>query len=301
MRKQSSGLLFVLLVFAVWAMSGRLLANGGGDVKIKADGMVESTAGGFKFPDGSIQVRAAAGDGRGEISQADATAGGFPIMITVPGSYILTTNITVPDIDTTAIEITADNVSLDLNGFVVLGPRVSGSGSGNGVLSAAINTSVANGTVSGMGNRGIDVGNFSHVDNIRAINNGVHGIDVGFAARLTNNNSSRNGFDGFSIEYAAVVSGNVAFDNDRLGINVDGGGATIVNNVAHNNADDGIISGNGSVVIGNAAKLNEGNGINMGGSAGYAHNVALGNLDGTIIDGLQMGAGVNVCENVVCP
>src|SRR6266540_3776373 len=49
---------------------------------------------------------------------------GFPVTLSVPGSYRLTGNLTVPDANTTAIQIAADNVTLDLNGFSILGPVV---------------------------------------------------------------------------------------------------------------------------------------------------------------------------------
>src|SRR5437867_140385 len=52
----------------------------------------------------------------------------FPLTISEPGSYILVTNITVPDANTTAISITADNVTLDLGGFSIMGPTVCSGG-----------------------------------------------------------------------------------------------------------------------------------------------------------------------------
>ncbi len=63
-------------------------------------------------------IRAAAGVI--EINQAIVEAdGGFPYVISEPGSYILTGNLSVPDGDTTAIEVRADDVTLDLNGFTI--------------------------------------------------------------------------------------------------------------------------------------------------------------------------------------
>src|SRR6185312_10998222 len=69
-------------------------------------------------------------DGVTLIDQTHALAGnitpgdtpGFPITISQPGSYRLTGNITVPDAHTTAIDITADFVTIDLNGFSIIGP-----------------------------------------------------------------------------------------------------------------------------------------------------------------------------------
>jgi hypothetical protein len=71
---------------------------------------------------------------------------GFPFVISQPGSYRLTGNLTV-DQNTTAIQIGADNVTLDLNGFAIIGPTVcSGaplictpSGSGSGVVADQAN------------------------------------------------------------------------------------------------------------------------------------------------------------------
>src|SRR5882724_6466568 len=71
-------------------------------------------------------------DGVVLINQAAALAGnvtpgdmpGFPVTISAPGSYRLSGNLTVPNANTTAIELTADNVSIDLNGFSNIGPVV---------------------------------------------------------------------------------------------------------------------------------------------------------------------------------
>jgi hypothetical protein len=55
----------------------------------------------------------------GNVTPADAP--GFPVTISMPGSYVLSSNLTV-DAFTTAIEIAASHVTLDLNGFAILGP-----------------------------------------------------------------------------------------------------------------------------------------------------------------------------------
>jgi hypothetical protein len=69
-------------------------------------------------------------DGVVLIDQNRASAGnitpgdlpGFPVTISRPGSYRLSGNLDVANPDTTAIEITANNVTLDLNGFTIQGP-----------------------------------------------------------------------------------------------------------------------------------------------------------------------------------
>jgi len=68
-------------------------------------------------------------DGVIEINQTRAIAGGitagdnpgFPITISQSGSYRLTSNLTVPT-GVEGIRITANGVSLDLNGFTIIGP-----------------------------------------------------------------------------------------------------------------------------------------------------------------------------------
>src|SRR5438270_11113848 len=62
---------------------------------------------------------------------------GFPIQICDSGSYRLDSNLTVSAFDTDAIQIFADNVTLDLNGFAISGPWVQGGthGFGTGVYS----------------------------------------------------------------------------------------------------------------------------------------------------------------------
>lgn len=70
-------------------------------------------------------------DGVTLIDQAKALAGnvtpgdtaGFPVTISRPGSYRLSSNLTVPP-GVNAVLISASGVTLDLNGFTVLGPKV---------------------------------------------------------------------------------------------------------------------------------------------------------------------------------
>src|SRR5438270_1570559 len=58
----------------------------------------------------------------GNVTPGDAP--GFPVTISVPGSYRLSGNLMVPDAHTSAISITADHVTIDLNGFSIIGPTV---------------------------------------------------------------------------------------------------------------------------------------------------------------------------------
>src|SRR5262249_27684500 len=102
----------------------------------------------------------------------NVTAGdtpGFPITINAAGSYKLDGNLTVSDANTTAIVINHDDVTIDLNGFSIIGPNVCTSSictlSGNGVgittgvslASSVRDITISNGTIRGMGSSGISV------------------------------------------------------------------------------------------------------------------------------------------------
>src|SRR6476619_1942828 len=95
----------------------------------------------------ALATIAGASDGRLEINQACVAAGcfaadtpGFPVETQANRSYVLTSGLTVPDANTTAV-ILNQNSALDLNGFTIQGvttcsasPTVcSNTGSGVGV------------------------------------------------------------------------------------------------------------------------------------------------------------------------
>src|SRR2546423_13837918 len=56
----------------------------------------------------------------GNVTPFDAP--GFPVTISQSGSYRLSGNLTGSDVKTNAIEITANDVVIDLNSFVIRGP-----------------------------------------------------------------------------------------------------------------------------------------------------------------------------------
>jgi len=139
---------------------------------------------------------ALAADGVAEINhvralQGGVTAGdaaGYPVTLSESGSYLLTGNLTLPDQNTDGIEVTADDVSIDLNGFAIEGPvtctgepvsSCSAQGNGDGIdgyTSQAENVSVRNGSIRGAGNEGISLRSHSEVENVRVSQNGNFGI-----------------------------------------------------------------------------------------------------------------------------
>jgi parallel beta-helix repeat protein len=101
-----------------------------------------------------------------------------PFIITTPGSYYLTTNVTGGTGN--GITISNSDVTVDLNGFVLRG----GTGSGIATPLLCSNIWIRNGTVRDWGLYGISNGlaMASGVENIAAISNGRDGIRLGTSA-----------------------------------------------------------------------------------------------------------------------
>jgi hypothetical protein len=84
----------------------------------------------------------------------DAATSGLPIKLNGPGHYKLTTNINVPSMvrpnaPDCGIEITAVNVTLDLNGFALIGENMAAR---VGICIQANGATIINGTIAGFGN-----------------------------------------------------------------------------------------------------------------------------------------------------
>ena len=183
----------------------------------------------------SVTSAAMAADGAVEIDAAAAAAGnvtpgdapGLPVSITVPGSYVLTGSLSVPAAGTTAIVISANDVSIDLNGFSISGPAscagspasCSGTGAGIGISgTAAAGVSIRNGAIRGMGSDGIRIGSAAVVEEIRASGNGGSGVVVGVGSMLRHNTATGNGATGLTMGSASIATDNVARSNGSHGI-----------------------------------------------------------------------------------
>jgi hypothetical protein len=241
-------------------------------------------------------------DGTVLINQSTVMAtGGFPYKITLPGSYRLSGNLTVPDANTTAIEVNTNNVTIDLNGFSILGPVVcsgfpvtscSPTGFGVGIHNAAsFAVEIANGVIRGMGSFGISMGEATHIKGIRAISNGVGGI--------TNNNgtvesSVANSNGGVGIVAFAAIANEANF-NAGDGIQTFG---IAVNNVVFRNGANGIETGVTATVNANFARENRGAGINAGCPSSVVSNTLDGNAGGNVF---TRGSGCVLATNAPAP
>jgi hypothetical protein len=173
---------------------------------------------------------------------ADASTG-FLVTISKPGSYRLTGNLKVPDANTTAIEINADNVSIDLNGFSIQGPThcsprpvaCSPTGPGNGVHAVLRkNIVVRNGSIRGMGNLGIYLEtNSVRIDKVTLVGNGT-GAAALFGGSISNSVAQSNGGAGvFGLDI--MLRGNVIRDNRLFGLEAYGHSVYTNNKFSGNN------------------------------------------------------------------
>jgi len=237
------------------------------------------------------QTRAVAGN----VTPGDAP--GFPVTISRSGSYRLESNLVVSQANGTAIQITAPNVTLDLNGFSILGPGACTLGTaslptcpppgqGIGIQAGSDSTvgpssiKVLNGSVVGMRLHGIQLtGTNSLVEKVAAdLNAGVGMIVNG---SVIEGSASANGSDGIR---ALIVRNSISVQNLLHGIVLNFGGVA-TGNVASSNGFRGIFVRNGSA-IGNTATNNTNIGILASCPSSLADNTSLGNTgSGVVTDG----------------
>ena len=197
-------------------------------------------------------------DGVFEISESCATSfgcfdgdsAGFPVTITESGSYRLTSNLTTGSANTTLINVNADNVSIDLNGYSLIGPvsctgngpTCSASGDGDGINASGDNQlQVRNGFISGMGDFGISGGADVTVQQVTVTNNASTGISLGDGL-VKDCLVADNG--GFGIAMNGLVIDNRVDNNGNAGLFGFGTGVTYGNNLfTSNNPGSSQVSG----------------------------------------------------------
>jgi hypothetical protein len=251
-------------------------------------------------------------DGVIEISQARIEAqGGFPLTIADLGSYRLTSNLIVPDADTTAIRVLAPNVTLDLNGFVVSGPTVcSGSpvtgctptGTGRGIDGESVSgLHVHDGIVRGMGDAGIVLGFEARVEEVRVVSNGTIGVLVGGSSRILGASVIRNGGAGLDVGADSRVQDSVVVGNHAAGIGLDAR-TTIIGNAVYANGQPGTMGHSGIVASGSDNTILHNTSVQSGfaGIAASQDNLVTENAVGQNRDfGLRLGVGNTVEGNSV--
>lgn len=165
----------------------------------------------------------------------------LPFPITMGGSYYLTDNLTgVAGED--GITITAGDVTIDFNGYSLIG--VLGSGYGVHIQGNSDNIAICNGALRNWGQGGIRAlsAKFCQVDALRVLENVGPGIHVGQASRVSDCIVARN-IGGIRGSAHAVITNCISLDN-RPGAGIAPGiRSAIVGCTSDGNAPDYVLDG----------------------------------------------------------
>ena len=227
----------------------------------------------------------------------------LPFTITAAGSYYLTANLTGVA-GTNGITLTANDTTLDLNGFALVG--VAGSLSGIRVSGTHTNIGILNGTVRNWGANGVDASTAiqSLFEKVRATDNGFSGILGGSGSVirdcLATGNNTANGGSQYGIQANRATIIGCVFNNNlngAQGFSGVGGANVIINCVASGNSDDGIFTGFNSLVVACNASGNGSRGIRGGDESTIKDCVVYFNTSDGIIVSLKSVVSGNMCEN----
>lgn len=209
----------------------------------------------------------------GSVTPGDVV--GYPVWITQAGHYKLMGNLVVPA-GSAGIEIRADNVTLDLNGFSVIGPVTCAGTVGSAQMCSAANQQVhgievknanahiRNGSVVGFAGDGISVlGSLAVISDVTVRYNAGTGLSISSVgerhARVSRVMADRNGQKGIAAAHS-LVSDCVASNNASFGLTVSFSGV-LSNSIASGNLI-GLWASYGSVFRDNSLANNK-NGPSM--------------------------------------
>jgi hypothetical protein len=267
----------------------------------------------------SLAGSVAADEGRREINQACALVGcfagdsaGFPVVLTTPGSYVLTGNLSVADPSQHGIstQSAVDGVfTIDLNGFEIAGPvtcagqgstLACGAGAGVGVAGSSAQIVVKSGRVTGFGSGGIAAGAHSRIDGVIADANGGPGIATGAHSLVHHSIARRNEGIGIQVDAASIVEGSAAAENLSSGIAASGvgtlGEAVVVKEcTAYRNGGGGVGASSGALIEASNAHLNGVGGLSAGPGSTVIDNAVYANTG----EGIYGGTGSAVSRNTV--
>jgi hypothetical protein len=228
-------------------------------------------------------------------------------VISAPGSYYLTGNLTGVD-GKDGIEISSDNVSIDLSGFTMTGTPASLSGvnvtsPGNDPFGAPLRRKaidIFNGAATGWGASGIDAwfAAASSLRNLRTTFNGVDGVRLGFGV-YRDSQSDENGDDGFEGQVSSIIDNCTFMFNNGRGMYA-GAGSKVSNCVLRMNMGVGLSVGEASMVQGCVISGSGLDGLLLA-RLGYAlNNFACGNGISGVGDGIRATSfGCRIESNMV--
>ncbi len=221
-----------------------------------------------------------------------APIGSVPFVITTAGSYYLTTNLTGVS-GTNGITVLAPDVSLDLNGFALIG--VAGSTFGVTSTTAAVNFSLRNGTIRNWPAAGIIApGTDATFEGVNVYSNsGSFGLSAGAYAKVRQCNIAQNGA-GLLVGQGAVIGDSVIRNNAGNGI-VASESARIQNCTIYSNSANGLSLSNACLVESCIIKTNGQNGI-----VGLANlSVLRCNISQNASNGVSVTLGGKIADCVI--
>ncbi|MFN0135447.1 MAG: right-handed parallel beta-helix repeat-containing protein [Phycisphaerae bacterium] len=189
--------------------------------------------------------------------------------ITQPGSYYLTRDLTTNNGN--AITINASRVTLDLNGFSLVGQP--GASKGIAVIGLNTDVTVRNGTITGWPVRGIEAAsspNCRYVD-LAITDCGIDGLMSGARSIVSGCTARGNGEDGFDVGANSVVTTCTSAENDGHGFVMQSQG-NISGCTATTNGTDGIFAFAGCRVSECVAAMNGSDGISAAGGVLISDN-----------------------------
>jgi parallel beta-helix repeat protein len=208
----------------------------------------------------------------------DATPSLFKI--TAPGSYYLTGNVTGVA-GKSGIEIASANVTVDLNGFTLIGVT----GASNGIVLTGANvrgTVVRNGTVASWPGPGVNISQSSNAGRILDVV--AHGNGAGFiggnSCIISGCIATNNSGNGFAGSNGCMVSNCISRENTGNGFSFFLA-TSIANCSAQSNAQSGIAVDTGSTIANSSASQNA-----LFGFVGISSLITNCNAEGNSRDGI---------------
>ncbi len=266
--------------------------------------------GGAQAAGGVVEINAARASAGG-VTPGDAA--GYPVRLSASGNYALTGNLEVTS-QVTVIEVAADDVSIDLHGFALLGPvtctgepvttcDVAAAG-GYGIDAASRSRVVVrNGHVHGMGAGGIRLGDDGRVSDVNASSSFGPGIAAGQRSVVEGCIADQNALEGIDVGPGGVIRRSVAVANGQAGLR--GGAGSLISSSSSVRNGRGIFAGDGATVLRNASALNTVFGLEVGsldGRTGFGFNVFHCNgSDVQTLIGQIPGASNLLVSGTFCP
>jgi parallel beta-helix repeat protein len=236
----------------------------------------------------------------------------LPFSITNPGSYYISTNLSVSSGD--GITVLANDVTIDLMGFTLVGGGTNGSGIKAPLITASTvqtNLTVRNGTIRGWpdyglyavpvrggefeglhvvanGSDGIFAGFISTVRQCSAFSNQFSGIFLS-SGKVTDCIASQNGNYGIQVVEKSLITGCTCSQNGGSGISAERD-TVLIGCSASENGFTGIGGGFGSVIKSCLAYANGWNGFLLSDASMISDCTARGNMT----NGIQVGFGCMV-------